>query len=199
MVHGKGSLLDKFAGDPWQKFAQLRLLLGYQFALPGKKLLFMGDEFGQWREWNHDESLDWHLVARPAHAGIQRWVADLNRLIRSEPSLHAWDHEPQGFQWVDSNDADQSMLSFLRWGPGPSHPMLIVANFTPTVRSGYEVGAPWGGRWTEVLNSDATFYGGEGVGNLGSVESWAEGRHGLPHHLSLNVPPLGIVFLRAAP
>jgi len=195
VVHGKGSLLGRMPGDEWQKFANLRLLFGYMFGQPGKKLLFMGGEFGQVREWDHDRSLDWHLLDEPLHEGVRRWVSDLNRVYRAEPALHELDFDPAGFEWVDANDADQSVVSFLRTGPG-GPPVLVVCNFTPVPRESYRVGVPRSGAWEEILNGDAVGYGGSGVGNLGGVESTGEGCHGRPDSVVLSLPPLAAVFLK---
>ncbi len=195
VVHGKGSLWAKMAGDPWQKFAHLRLLLGYQYAQPGKKLLFMGGEFGQRREWDHDGSLDWHLLKEDPHAGVQRWVRDLNRLYRSEPALHALDCEPEGFQWIHPDDREASVLSFLRRDRSGRW-VAVVANFTPVPRRGYRVGLPEPGRWAEVLNSDAREYGGSGWGNFGCVHADEHPYHGRAYSAELVLPPLGILFLR---
>ncbi len=196
VVHGKGSLLSKMPGDDWQKFANLRLLFGYVFAQPGKKLLFMGGEFGQRGEWDHDASLDWHLLDFAPHAGVRRLVGDLNRLYASEPALHEAELEPAGFQWIDGSDAQQSVLSFLRRGKTAPALVLVVCNFTPVVRYGYRVGVPRGGFWQEVINSDAHEYGGSGVGNRGGVEADGASWHGQPASLSLTLPPLAVVFLR---
>jgi 1,4-alpha-glucan branching enzyme len=195
VVHGKGSLLSKMPGDDWQKFANLRLLLAYMYAMPGKKLLFMGAEFGQWREWNHDESLDWHLVDQPMHDGVSRWTGDLNRLMRDEKALHELDFDPAGFSWIDGTDAEQSVISFIRRS---SQDEMIVAafNFTPVPRYNYQIGAPLPGRWLEVLNSDAPIYGGSGQGNLGGVDAAPIPRHGHLHSLNLTLPPLGALFLK---
>ncbi|HZT80669.1 MAG TPA: alpha amylase C-terminal domain-containing protein, partial [Gemmataceae bacterium] len=199
VVHGKASLLSKMPGDDWQKFANLRLLYGYMWSQPGKKLLFMGGEFGQWQEWHHDASLDWHLTQYDRHAGMQRWVADLNRLYRQEPALHAFDCNPAGFEWIDCCDADASVLSFLRKGPKPDDGVLVVCNFTPVVRYGYRVGAPRAGWWKELLNGDAKEYGGSGVGNAGGVEAVFGGSHGRPCTLPLTLPPLATLFFKAPP
>jgi 1,4-alpha-glucan branching enzyme len=195
VVHGKGSLLSKMPGDDWQKFANLRLLLAYMYAMPGKKLLFMGAEFGQWREWNHDDSLDWHLVDQPMHDGVSRWTGDLNRLMRDEKALHELDFDPAGFSWIDGTDAEQSVISFIRRS---SQDEMIVAafNFTPVPRYNYQIGAPLPGRWLEVLNSDAPIYGGSGQGNLGGVDAAPIPRHGHLHSLNLTLPPLGALFLK---
>lgn len=196
VVYGKRSLLEKMPGNEWQKFANLRLLLGYTYGHPGKKLLFMGGEFAQRREWNHDESLDWHLLQYPAHRGIQQWVKDLNRLYRSEPPLHEIDFSGNGFEWVDCQDFEQSVISFLRRGKDKDHVILVVCNFTPVMRRNYRIGVPLGGFWKELLNSDATIYGGSGQGNLGSQEAAPLSMHGRYYSLSLNVPPLGALFLK---
>jgi 1,4-alpha-glucan branching enzyme len=196
VTYGKGSLFGKMPGDVWQKFAHLRLLFGYMYGHPGKKLLFMGGEFGQWREWVHEESLEWHALQFPDHRGLQRWVRDLNRLYRREPALHELDFDPAGYEWVDFSDVEKSLISFLRRGRrGPS--LLVVCNFTPVPRYGYRIGVPGGGFWREVLNSDALEYGGSGQGNLGGV--WAEPVpwHGRPFSLSLTLPPLGCLYLKA--
>jgi 1,4-alpha-glucan branching enzyme len=197
VVHGKHPLLDKMAGEAVQRFANLRLLLASQFAQPGKKLLFMGGEFGQGREWNHDGSLDWHLLGADLHAGVQAWVEDLNRLYRAEPALHAQDCAPGGFEWVDCHDAEKSVLSFLRRGAPSDPPVLVVLNFTPVPRSNYSLGVPRGGFWREALNSDAPRYGGSGLGNLGGVEASPVPVHGRPSSLSLSLPPLGALFFVA--
>jgi 1,4-alpha-glucan branching enzyme len=196
VVHGKGSLLAKMPGDTWQKFANLRLLYGYMTAQPGKKLLFMGGEFGQGREWNHEQSLDWHLLESPLHAGLARWVADLNRLYRSEPALSELDVEPAGFEWIDANDSDQCVLSFLRKGRSTGALILIVCNLTPVPRYHYRVGVPRGGYWRELLNSDGHEYGGSGVGNCGGLDADAVGAHGRPASLNLTLPPLGVLFFK---
>jgi 1,4-alpha-glucan branching enzyme len=198
VVYGKGSLLGKMPGDDWQKFANLRLLYGYMYTQPGKKLLFMGDEFGQWREWNHDASLDWHLCQYAPHAGLQRWVEDLNRLYRSEPALCELDLQPSGFEWIDCNDALVSVVSCLRKGRSTGDLILVVCNFTPVPRLNYRVGAPCGGFWQEVRNSDAREYGGAGYGNLGGVEAAPIPYHGRPYSLNLTLPPLSTVFFKHA-
>ncbi len=195
VVHGKGSLLGKMAGDQWQKLANLRLLLGYMWAQTGKKLLFMGGEFGQWREWNHEDSLDWHLLEQPAHQGVQRWVEDLNRLYRSKPALYELDAEGAGFEWIDANDSAQSVLTFLRRGRSEEDVILVGCNFTPIPRPNYLVGVPRGATWREILNSDASVYGGSGWGNLGGLDSLPISVHGRPRALNLTLPPLSCVFL----
>ncbi|MEJ2672758.1 MAG: 1,4-alpha-glucan branching protein GlgB [Deltaproteobacteria bacterium] len=197
VVYGKGSLLAKMPGDYWQKFANLRLLLGYMYGQPGKKLLFMGGEFGQWSEWYHEVSLDWHLLAEPKHAALQRWVEDLNRLYRAEPALFTQDFTPEGFEWIDCNDVMQSVITFLRKGRD-GELLLAACNFTPVPRHNYRVGVPTGGYWEEVLNSDAHEYGGSGQGNLGGLEAAPIPFHGRYHSLNLTLPPLGVVFFKAA-
>ena len=199
VVHGKGSLINKMAGDPWQKRANLRLLLGYMFGQSGKKFLFMGCEFGQYREWNHDASLDWHLLQAPEHRGLQQWVADLNALYRSETALHERDNEPDGFEWVDCNDSEQSVVSFLRYNGDRSRAMLAVCNFTPVPRRGFRVGVPESLRWDEVLNSDAATYGGAGWGNFGGVATEDASMHGRPGSITITLPPLSILFFRMVP
>jgi 1,4-alpha-glucan branching enzyme len=197
VVHGKGSLVNKMPGDNWQKLANLRLLYGDMYAQPGKKLLFMGAELAQWREWSHERSLDWHLLDDPAHAGICRWLEDLNRLYREEKALHELDASPDGFEWIDANDALNSVLSFLRKGNDPKDMVLVVINFTPLPREGYGVGVPRGGTWAEILNSDADVYHGSGKGNPGQIEASPTPLHGRSHSLSLTLPPLGMIFLKA--
>jgi 1,4-alpha-glucan branching enzyme len=199
VVHGKGSLLSQMPGDPWQKFANLRLLYAYMFAQPGKKMLFMGDEFGQWREWDHEGSLDWDLLEGPAHAGLQRWVGDLNRSYRAEPALHEGDCTSRGFEWVDCCDSEQSTLSWLRHGISISETILVVCNFTPVVRRNYRVGVPISGYWRELLNSDAKEFGGSGQGNFGGVHSAPFAHHGRPQTLLLTLPPLAAVYLKPEP
>src|SRR5260221_7906435 len=196
VVHGKGSLIGKMPGDEWQKFANLRLLFAYMFAQPGKKLLFMGCEFGQVSEWAHDRSLDWNVLEFPLHRGLMTWVEQLNRVYRSESPLHWFDNDPQGFEWVDCNDAPASIVSLLRKGKAGENPVLVVCNFTPVPRLGYMVGVPTGGYWKEILNSDAHEYGGSGSGNMGGAEALREKNHGRPYSLRLTLPPLGALFLR---
>ena len=196
VVHGKGSLLGKMPGDDWQKFANLRLLYGSMYAQPAKKLLFMGGEFGQRREWDHETSLDWDLLQYGPHAGLKRWVQDLNRLYRSEPALHELDFDPEGFEWIDCDDSDSSVISFLRRGGGGGDRILVVCNFTPVTRSGYRLGVPSGGFWKEILNSDSSIYGGSGQGNLGGCEAEPVPCHRRPYSLNLTLPPLSAVFFR---
>ncbi|MFK8330514.1 1,4-alpha-glucan branching protein GlgB [Pseudomonas sp. BJa5] len=195
VVHGKHSLIDKMPGDRWQKFANLRAYLTFMWTHPGKKLLFMGCEFGQWREWNHDSELDWYLLKYPEHLGVQRLVGDLNRLYRNEPALYEQDCVSQGFQWLIGDDAHNSVYAWLRWSAS-GQPMLVVANFTPVPRKGYRIGVPFGERWAEVLNSDAEGYAGSNFGNLGEVACEAVASHGQPLSLALNLPPLGVLVLR---
>ncbi|MDH3965075.1 MAG: 1,4-alpha-glucan branching protein GlgB, partial [Deltaproteobacteria bacterium] len=180
VVHGKGSLLGKMPGDDWQKFANLRLLFGHMYAQPAKKLLFMGGEFGQWNEWYHEESLDWHLLELPLHAGLQRWVKELNRTYRTEKALYELDFDPAGFEWIDCNDTQQSTLSLIRKSRSTSEIILVVLNFTPTPRYNYQVGVPREGLWQEILNSDAEEYGGSGHGNFGGIEAVPIEIHGRP-------------------
>jgi len=196
VVHGKGSLLSKMPKDDWQKFASLRLLFGYMFGQPGKKLLFMGGEFGQWQEWNHDESLQWHLLEGARHAGLQRWYAHMNYLYRAEAALHELDCESGGFEWVDCNDQEQSVLSFLRKDRAAKRWVLVVCNFTPVPRTDYRVGVPVDGYWQEIANSDALEYGGSGHGNFGGVEASSIACHARPFSLDLTLPPLGAIFLK---
>ncbi len=196
VVHGKGSLLSKMPGDDWQKFANLRLLLGYMYAQSGKKLLFMGGEFGQRQEWQHEQSLDWHLLNYPQHAELRKWVEDLNQVYRREPALHELDCDGAGFQWIDCNDSQQSVISLIRRGKSTGDIILIVGNFTPVPRFNYRVGVPRGGFWQELLNSDAREYGGSGLGNLGRVEVEPISMHSRPSSINITLPPLGILFFK---
>jgi len=196
VVHGKGSLISRMPGDDWQKAANLRLLLAYMFAQPGKKLLFMGGEFGQWREWDHDSSLSWDSLEYDFHKGIQACTRDLNRLYGLDPSLHQLDTEAAGFEWVDANDSMSSVIAFLRKGRKPGDEVLVVCNFTPVVRYNYRVGVPRAGFWRELLNTDATEYGGSGVGNLGGVKAMPVPFHGRSYSLNLTLPPLAALFLK---
>ena len=195
VVHGKGSLINKMPGDLWQQFANLRLLYGYMWAHPGKKLLFMGGEFGQRSEWAHERALEWELLQYPEHAGLARWVRDLNALYRDEPALYEIDFEPAGFQWVDADNGEASVLAFLRRDRN-GQPLLVVCNFTPVLRTNYLVGVPVPGRWSERLNSDAGLYGGSGAGNLGTVQSVPVSAHGQYQALTLTLPPLAVLFLQ---
>lgn len=196
VVHGKGSLINKMPGDAWQKFANMRLLFGYMYAQAAKKLIFMGGEFGQWSEWSHDRSLDWHLLDSPSHAGLQKWVSDLNRIYRTEPALHELDFDWQGFEWIDCNDADQSTISLVRKGKSENEVVLAVCNYTPLPRYNYRVGVPKEGFWQELLNSDAVDYFGSGLGNFGGLTAEAIPCHNQPYSLNLTLPPLGIVFFK---
>jgi 1,4-alpha-glucan branching enzyme len=197
VVYGKGSLIGKMPGDEWQKFANLRLLYGYMHAQPGKKLLFMGGEFGQMREWSHDSSLEWYVLQYPVHSGLQRWVEQLNRVHRQYPALHELDTDPAGFEWIDCNDSETSTISLLRRGKSSRSEIVVVCNFTPVPRIGYRLGVPSGGFWRELLNSDARDYGGSGMGNLGGVQAAEQPMHGRPYSLELTLPPLGVLFLKA--
>ena len=195
VVHGKGSLLSKMPGDDWQRFANLRALYAYQFTVPGKKLLFMGGEFGQWREWDHDRSLDWHLLDEDdRHAALQRCVGDLARLYRAEPALHEGDCEPFGFEWVDASDWESSVLAFLRRARD-GRPALVVANLTPVARTNYRLGVPAAGRWREAFNSDATVYGGSGAGNQGGLDAVPVPYHGHRQSVVATLPPLSVEIL----
>jgi 1,4-alpha-glucan branching enzyme len=196
VVHGKASLLSKMPGDDWKKFSTLRLLLGYMYTHPGKKLLFMGGEFGQRKEWSHEESLEWHLLQYAPHQGLKRWVQDLNRFYRREPALYELDFQPEGFEWIDSSDWEKSILSFLRKDRTSKDPILVVCNFTPVVYSNYKIGVPATGVWEEVLNSDAKEYEGSGQGNLGSIKSDKTPIHGKQQSISLTLPPLSILVLK---
>ncbi len=196
VVHGKGALAAKMPGDDWQKFANLRLLLGYMFAHPGKKLIFMGIEMAQWGEWKHDQSIDWHLLQYGPHQGIHQWIKDLNRLYRQEPALFERDFTPDGFEWIDLNDYNQGVISFLRKSADGKSKIAAICNFTPMTWHGYNVGVPEPGLWRELLNSDAAIYGGSGQGNLGGSQAKAKPFHGRPYSISLTIPPLGIIFLK---
>ena len=196
VVHGKGSLLNKMPGDSWQQFANLRLLYGYQYAHPGKKLLFMGQEFAQRDEWTEKHSLDWHLLGYDSHRGIEQLVGDLNKLYAAEPALHQVDFDWQGFEWIDANDADSSVLSFIRRGKSPDDIIVVVLNATPVVREGYRIGAPRPGFYKEILNTDASHYGGSNVGNQGGQAASDQPYQGKSHSLCLTIPPLAAVFLK---
>jgi 1,4-alpha-glucan branching enzyme len=196
VVYGKGSMLRKMPGDDSQKFANLRLLYGYMFGHPGKKLLFMGNEFGQWSEWNHDASLEWHLLNEPFHAGLKRWVRDLNTLYRGQPLLYEMEFNSAGFEWVDCKDSQRSIITFLRRGQNPNDQLLFVCNFTPVVRENYRVGVPFDCYWKEILNSDAPLYGGSGQGNFGGLQAAPLPIHGRPFSLNMTLPPLGIVVFQ---
>ncbi|MBI1731982.1 MAG: 1,4-alpha-glucan branching protein GlgB [Gammaproteobacteria bacterium] len=195
VVYGKGSLIGKMPGDTWRQFASLRLLYGYMWGHPGKKHLFMGGEFGQRREWTHDGELEWWVSGLPEHGGLQRWVAELNRLYRAEPALYLVDFAHEGFEWIDCSDTESSVIAFLRKARGEA-PVLVVCNFTPLPRTNYTLGVPAAGTWRELLNSDAREYGGAGWGNLGSVEAAPVGSHGRPCSLTLTLPPLSVIYLK---
>ncbi len=196
VVHGKASLLAKMPGSDWNKFANLRLLFGYMYALAGKKLLFMGGEFGQWSEWQHDHSLEWHLLEYAPHRGLRKWVRDLNAFYRNEPAFYRTDFDASGFEWIDADDADNSILAFMRKSDGEGS-VLAAFNFTPVPRFNYRLGAPHGGFWKEMLNSDAADYGGSGHGNLGGVEASPAPAHQRPYSLMLTLPPLSAIYLKA--
>jgi 1,4-alpha-glucan branching enzyme len=195
VVHGKGSLIRKMAGDEWERFANLRLLFAHMFAQSGKKLLFMGGEFGQWREWNHDTSLDWHLLDLPEHESLRRWVEDLNKFYRDTPAMHELDMSPEGFEWIDCCDTEQSIVSLMRKSKTrPDEIVVAVLNFTSVPRYNYGIGAPKGGHWLEALNSDALLYGGNGIGNMGGVDAAPIPLHGRKWSLTLTLPPFGALF-----
>jgi len=196
VVHLKGSLMRKMPGDDWQKFANMRLLFGYMFGHPGKKMLFMGAEIGQWSEWNAHTSLDWHLLDYPTHRGLQKWVKDLNQVYRDNRALYEIDFSPAGFEWIDCGDWQQSVVSFIRKTSDPAETILAVCNFTPTPRHNYRIGVPFDGFWQEILNSDAAEYGGSGVGNCGGVKADNFGCHGRPFSVSLTLPPLGVTYFK---
>jgi len=196
VVYGKGSLIRKMPGDDWQKFANLRLLFGYMYAQPGKKLIFMGGEFGQWDEWYHETSLSWHLLEYPLHSGLKQWVKDLNQLYKTEPCLHETDFEPSGFEWIDCNDSQQSTLSLLRKANSNGSYFIAACNFTPVVRHGYRLGVPKGGFWKELLNSDSSLYGGSGQGNLGGVQARKKPMHGRDYSIEITLPALAIVLFK---
>jgi 1,4-alpha-glucan branching enzyme len=199
VVHGKNSLLHKMPGDMWQQFANLRILFAYQYAHPGKKLLFMGQEFGQRNEWTETRSLDWHLLEHESHRGIQRLVTDLNKLVKSQPALHEVDFEWQGFEWIDANDSDNSVYSFIRRGKNPDELLIAVLNATPVVRYGYHIGVPRPGHYEEILNTDAVIYGGSNVGNLGGMNAAEFNWQGRSYSLALTLPPLSVIFLKWHP
>jgi 1,4-alpha-glucan branching enzyme len=197
VVHGKGSLINKMPGDDWQKFANVRSLFGYMFAHPGKKLHFMGMELGQWNEWNHEKSLDWHLTDTEMHKGLQFFIKDLNSVYRRFPALHENDFSGEGFKWIDANDSKNSILSFVRYDKKKEHPVIVVVNMTPVPRQNYRIGVPEDTRWLEILNSDATQYGGSGTGNFGGVASNPVPYHGEDQSINVMLPPLGIVMFTA--
>jgi 1,4-alpha-glucan branching enzyme len=195
VVHGKSSLLSRMPGDEWQKFANLRLLFAYMLATPGKKLVFMGGEFGQRSEWNHDSSLDWHQAGTLLSQGVQLLVRDLNRVHLDNPALYTRDHDPEGFEWIDANDSRQSTLSFVRRSDAPDEAVVAIFNFTPEVRHDFRLGVEQGGFWHELINTDAKVYGGSGQGNQGGIHAEAISSHGRPFSLNLTLPPLGALLL----
>jgi len=194
VVHGKGSLINKMPGDEWQKFANLRILFGYMFAHPGKQLHFMGMEFGQWNEWDYQASLDWQLLEYDTHKGLQRFVKDLNSVYRRFPALYEVDFGFEGFKWIDANDYQNSILSFIRYDLKNNQPVVVVANLTPVPRYNYRIGVPQDTRWVEILNSDASEYGGSGLGNMGSVEAYPVPYHDEDQSINILLPPLSIVM-----
>jgi len=196
VVYGKGSLLSKMPGNDWRKFANLRTLFAYMYAEPGKKLLFMGGEFGQWSEWSHDGSLEWGLLGEDAHAGLRLLVGDLNALYRREPALHTCEYLPKSFEWIDHHDAEKNVLSFVRNGGSAEEKIAVVCNFSPVPRENYRIGIPRRGFWNEILNTDAPQYGGTGRGNYGGVDAAPIPLHGRSHSLTIDLPPLGVVYFR---
>ena len=196
VVHGKKSLISQMPGDQWQQFANLRLLLGYQGTVPGKKLLFMGGEIGQWTEWNHDAELDWALLEFDTHAGLKRFVKDVNHLVAKHPALHEVDHSPEGFSWIQADDADNSVFAFGRYSIDGAETVVVVLNMTPVPRDGYRVGVPKPGFYKEILNSDSSLYGGTDVGNIGGVQSQTTPMHGMENSVELTLPPLGMLVMR---
>ena len=197
VVHGKGALAGKMPGDEWQRYANLRLLYGYMFGHPGKKLLFMGGEWGQWREWVHEESIEWHVLEYPSQRGLTRWLTDLNRFYVSEPAMHQQDFESGGFEWIDCHDWEDSTISFIRKGKHSHDSILVVCNLTPVVRLGYTLGVPRGGFWREVLNSDSQLYGGSNQGNSGGVDALPFPSHGRDYSITITLPPLATVFFKS--
>src|SRR5208282_1784296 len=194
VVYGKRSLLDKMPGDRWRKFANLRALYAYMWARSGKKMLFMGGEFGQWREWNHDASLDWNLLDEGDHRGVQNLIRDLNRIYRAEPALWEADHQPAGFSWIDANNADENVIAFLRTAPSTGRRLVCVCNFSPVLRTGYRVGVPVPGLYREVLNTDSGLYGGSNQGNAGAVMAEQTPWHCFQYSLPLRLPPLATLW-----
>jgi len=197
VVHGKKSLLSQMPGDAWQQFANLRLLYGFQYTVPGKPLLFMGGELGQWTEWNHDAELDWPLLNVDTHAGVKAFLQDLNHLMTECPALHELDVSPEGFCWLQADDAANSVYAFARFSKDREQQLVIVLNMTPVVRGPYRVGVPAAGYYRELLNSDAWMYGGSGVGNAGGLESTPEPMHGQEHCIEITLPPLGMLIFEA--
>jgi 1,4-alpha-glucan branching enzyme len=197
VVHGKGSLIGRMPGDEWQRFANLRLLFGYMYGQPGKKLLFMGGEFGQDGEWRHENALQWDLLQYPVHSGVSQWITDLNRLHTTEPALHELDCDPAGFEWIAADDKEASVISHLRKASSGRQTYLLVYNFTPVPRYNYRIGVPTGGTWREMANSDSEYYGGSGLGNLGLVQAAATPAHGRDWSVELTLPPLAVLFLKS--
>jgi 1,4-alpha-glucan branching enzyme len=195
VVHGKGSMIGKMPGDDWQKFANLRTLYGFMYGHPGKKLLFMGSEFGQWSEWSYARSLDWHLLEYAPHRGLQQWVRDLNALYRAHPALYEVDFGPEGFEWIDAADSANAVVSFVRYDAAREERLLVVCNFTPVPRERYRIGAPCEGPWQVLLNSDDTAYGGSGYAVPRAVSTEAIETHGRADSLELTLPPLGVLIL----
>ena len=195
VVHGKGSMWGKMPGNEWEKFANLRAYYGFMWGHPGKKLLFMGQEFGQRSEWNHNAEVDWACLADDRHAGLQRLVRDLNTLYRAEPALHVKDCESDGFQWIEANDAEHSIYAWARYGGPDDPPVVVISNFTPLERPGLQIGLPREGHWREALNTDAGIYGGDNRGNLGGVTATSEGWQGQPASARVTIPPLSTVIL----
>jgi 1,4-alpha-glucan branching enzyme len=196
VVHGKRALLSQMPGDHWQKFANLRLLYGYQYTMPGKKLLFMGGEIGQWHEWNHDQELDWALLGHRFHDGIRRFVCDLNEVYKTHGALHELDTSPEGFAWIQCDDAANSVYAYLRYAKNRNDFAVVALNFTPVPRDHYRLGVPKPGYYTELINSDAEIYGGGNIGNLGGTYSEPIPMHGHPQSISVRIPPLGMLMLR---
>ena len=196
VVHGKGSLLDQMPGDLWQKFANLRLLYSYMWTHPGKNLMFMGCEFGQWNEWNCNSSLQWDLLQWDSHQGLKKMVADLNSIYRSEPALYEVDFEPHGFEWVDSMNSESSLLAYVRKAKDPNDFVLVCCNFTPTPHKEYRLGVPEPGHYREVFNSDSEFYGGSNIGNGMGIDSESIEAQGREHSIKLSIPPLGVTMFK---
>ena len=196
VVYGKRTLLDKMPGDVWQRFANLRLLYGYMYSHPGKKMLFMGSEFGQWQEWNHDTSLDWHLCEYEPHRGLQRLTRDLNRLYRQEPALHEIDFDWDGFQWIDFSDSNNSIIAYIRKARKAREAIVCVCNFTPVPRYRYRIGVPEGGWYRELINTDGIAYGGSNLGNGGGLHAEETSSHGFPYSLTMTLPPLSALWLK---
>ena len=196
VVHGKLSMLSKMPGDHWQKMANLRLLYAWQYAHPGKKLLFMGGEFGQWTEWNEKAEIDWPLMEVDTHAGIHRLLGDLNRLYQQQPAMHRYDHDPAGFRWIDCHDSDQSTLSMLRMSGDPKDTIICVMNFTPVPRPNYRIGVPMAQNYSEILNTDSTYYGGSNISNGTDITVQAKAWMGFDHSIELTLPPLACIFLK---